>query len=133
MSSGGEPWDYQEGLHAQAGRRPKPPPGFLPWKRRGANSNVCPNCGVGPGFGYREGGFQDPNAAKVYAQSVKDGFVLCGALDSTYVCDGVPLFCHWSRYGIGICSNCQANFWHDMVSAGDWEYHYEPNLFGRAR
>jgi len=116
------------------GRRPCPPAGYAPLKLLGkyANQHVCPNCGTkGAGIVWDGGGFQDTKAQKFYEQHCGEGSydALCKQFE------GDMIKCHWSRFGTGYFTCCEAKIWHDMVNdqqsgkwkdSRSWRYYYRP-------
>ena len=118
-------------------KRPKPPPGYIPFKWRhkpyerdkSVMVQMCPLCG---NFGsvWAGGGFTDPGAQKFYERLYKQN----GNYNSYELfCrkyEGVMIKCHWSRYGEGYCTKCKVKYWHDFgggVLQSSWQYYYNPD------
>lgn len=115
--------------------RPRAPGGFTPfkWKTKpyeldkNIRLQLCPVCGES-GFVWNGGGFVNPNAERFLEESEKKNLnqfdVFCQYFE------GVMIKEHWSRYGVGECTECGCEFWHDFVGGGNretgyWQYYYK--------
>jgi hypothetical protein len=122
-------------------KRPKPPAGYIQYKKANCQSGKCPNCGhekPGTVGGHKNAdGFQDrdvQNVLKAMQRLVrrlpedkwKPFYVLFSIdLDPTKEKYATMLKCHPSRFGRGKFYCCEAEIWHDFFDGG-WDYYYKP-------
>ena len=113
-------------------RLPKPPPGFIPfkWKTKpyerdkSITVQICPVCG---NFGsvWSGGGYTDPKAQAFFEKVIAGNNGYCGFEQLLRKFEGTFIRDHWSRYGMGKCTACEVEFWHDFIGY-PWHYYYNP-------
>jgi hypothetical protein len=118
------PWGYRDRFGLL---RPRPPEDFHPFKHPRQAGQPCPLCGqpFGAVYGSPPTRRQAPRYADPTAQALADERHRQGQMPpeertwSEYLLpyQGEPLLHHWSRYGVGVTSCCQADLWNDWVQA----------------